>query len=33
MDSNSNLYVSDLQNNRVQYFAYGTFTGTTVAGA
>ncbi|CAM4746133.1 unnamed protein product [Rotaria magnacalcarata] len=33
IDSNSNLYVSDLQNNRVQYFAYGTFTGTTVAGA
>ncbi|CAF3397484.1 unnamed protein product, partial [Rotaria socialis] len=32
-DSSANLYVSDSQNNRVQYFAYGTLTGVTVAGA
>ncbi|CAF1394786.1 unnamed protein product [Rotaria magnacalcarata] len=32
-DSSGNLYVSDMQNNRVQYFAYGTLTGVTVAGA
>ncbi|CAF3523115.1 unnamed protein product [Rotaria socialis] len=32
-DSSANLYVSDSRNNRVQYFAYGTLAGVTVAGA
>ena len=33
IDSSGNLYVSDSQNHRVQYFASGSLLGVTVAGA
>ncbi len=32
IDSSDNLYVSDTNNHRVQYFANGSMTGVTVAG-
>ncbi|CAF2130588.1 unnamed protein product, partial [Rotaria magnacalcarata] len=32
VDSGGNLYVSDSQNHRVQYFTNGTMTGVTIAG-
>ncbi len=32
IDSSGNLYVSDMSNHRVQYFANGSMTGVTVAG-
>jgi hypothetical protein len=32
IDSSGNLYVSDSQNHRVQYFANGSMNGVTVAG-
>jgi DNA-binding beta-propeller fold protein YncE len=32
IDSSGNLYVSDSQNHRVQYFANGSLLGVTVAG-
>ncbi len=32
LDSSGNLYVSDSQNHRVQYFASGSMTGITIAG-
>ncbi|CAF1001684.1 unnamed protein product [Didymodactylos carnosus] len=32
IDQNNNLYVSDFNNHRVQYWAYGSTTGVTVAG-
>ena len=31
-DSNDNMYVSDKENSRVQFFSRGNLSGTTVAG-
>ena len=31
-DSSGNLYVSDMNNHRVQFFSNGSMTGTTIAG-